>query len=93
MTAGADGTFAVARALTRPGEGTCIRNAAFGFSNGRVAEVRDAARSPSADTLALPALVNAHDHGLGLSNVALGAGDDPLEIWRVGLYGRPTLDP
>ncbi|WP_421996428.1 amidohydrolase family protein [Reyranella sp.] len=93
MTDGADGTFTVARALTHPGEGTCAHNVAFAFSDGRVAAIRDAAAPSSADRLALPALVNAHDHGLGLSNVALGAGDDPLEIWRVGLYGRPALDP
>lgn len=87
-----DGTLTVTRALVRPGQGTCARNIAFAFTEGRVSEIRGAAAPPTVDRLALPALVNAHDHGLGLSNLAVGAGDDPLEIWRVGLYTRPSLD-
>ena len=43
--------------------------------------------------LALPALVNAHDHGRGLRGWAYGAADAPLETWRAALYAHPAIDP
>lgn len=85
-------TFTVARALAHPGQGEAVRNLSLAFGGGRIVAVGAAASAPATDELALPALVNAHDHGLGLANLALGANDDPLEVWRVGLYGRPAAD-
>ena len=45
------------------------------------------------DLLAMPALVNAHDHGYGLRPLALGGADDALECWIASLTSRPTIDP
>ena len=45
------------------------------------------------DLVAMPALVNAHDHGYGLRPLALGGADDALECWIASLTSRPTIDP
>lgn len=45
------------------------------------------------DTLILPALSNAHDHGRGIRTVAFGAGDDALEVWIAALGLEPVTDP
>ena len=41
--------------------------------------------------LALPALVNAHDHGRGLAAFAYGAFDQALELWLPALKLKPNL--
>ena len=46
-----------------------------------------------AHLLLMPGLINSHDHGRGLSGVALGVPDDLLEIWLLGLATLPALDP
>jgi hypothetical protein len=38
-----------------------------------------------AGRLALPAPVNAHDHGYGIRTLDFGAGDDALEPWITGI--------
>jgi cytosine/adenosine deaminase-related metal-dependent hydrolase len=43
--------------------------------------------------LLMPGLVNAHQHGRGLSQVQLGYADDFLELWIAGRRGRGVLDP
>ena len=43
--------------------------------------------------VALPAMVNAHDHGFGIRPLAFGCGDDCLECWIPGLAARPRTDP
>jgi cytosine/adenosine deaminase-related metal-dependent hydrolase len=43
------------------------------------------------DLLALPALVNAHDHGRGLAAFTYGAFDQALELWLPALKLRPDL--
>ena len=63
---------------------------------GRVAEIGhyDAIRAlrpdvdvvGSRDHVALPGLVNAHHHGLGLTSFQLGVLDRPLETWMLGLH-------
>ena len=52
-----------------------------------------AAAAPVANRLAMPALVNAHDHGYGIPTLAVGAPDDALECWIPGLVNRPATDP
>jgi len=42
--------------------------------------------------LALPAFVNAHDHGRAVSTLAFGAGDDALELWLPSLAAAPAID-
>lgn len=41
--------------------------------------------------LALPALVNAHDHGRGLASFTFGALDQALELWLPALKLKPPL--
>jgi cytosine/adenosine deaminase-related metal-dependent hydrolase len=60
-------------------------------SDGVIADVTPA--GAASDTLILPALSNAHDHGRGLRTVAFGAGDDALEVWIAALGREPATDP
>ena len=43
--------------------------------------------------LALPAPVNAHDHGYGIRSLDFGCQDDALEPWIAGMRLRPPTDP
>jgi cytosine/adenosine deaminase-related metal-dependent hydrolase len=43
--------------------------------------------------LALPALVNAHDHGRAIRTSSIGAGGKPLESWLHYLALFPSVDP
>jgi 5-methylthioadenosine/S-adenosylhomocysteine deaminase len=43
--------------------------------------------------LALPAPVNAHDHGYGVRTLDFGCADNALELWIPGLRQRPATDP
>jgi len=43
--------------------------------------------------LVMPGLVNAHQHGRGLSWLQLGALDDSLEPWIHSLWGQQQVDP
>jgi 5-methylthioadenosine/S-adenosylhomocysteine deaminase len=45
------------------------------------------------DCLLMPGLVNAHQHGRGLSQIQLGYHDDFLEPWISNRRGRGILDP
>ena len=47
----------------------------------------------SDDFLVMPGLVNAHQHGRGLSWFQLGALDDALEPWIHLLWGQHQVDP
>jgi hypothetical protein len=60
-------------------------------ADGVIADVTEG-DAPS-DTLILPALSNAHDHGRGMRSVAFGAGDDALEVWIAALGREPATDP
>jgi cytosine/adenosine deaminase-related metal-dependent hydrolase len=44
-------------------------------------------------SLAMPAPVNAHDHGYGVRTLGFGSLDDFLEVWALGLQLRPRVDP
>src|SRR5579871_3448492 len=43
--------------------------------------------------LAMPALVNAHDHGRAVRTSSIGAGGKPLETWLNYLALFPSVDP
>jgi cytosine/adenosine deaminase-related metal-dependent hydrolase len=43
--------------------------------------------------LAMPALVDAHDHVRGLHHIGFGARDQNFELWRAALYAQPPIDP
>ena len=48
---------------------------------------------PVEPLLALPALVNAHDHGRAVRTSSVGAGNKPLESWLLHLALIPSVDP
>jgi cytosine/adenosine deaminase-related metal-dependent hydrolase len=43
--------------------------------------------------LVMPGLVNAHQHGRGISQIQLGYHDNFLELWIASRRGRGVLDP
>ena len=52
------------------------------------------ASAPSRDRLlAMPALVNAHDHGRAVSTSSIGADNKPLELWLPYFALFPSVDP
>lgn len=79
-----------------------LRNAAIVVSGSRVVAVGAAAalKQQWADApvmslpgcLLMPGLVNAHQHGRGLSQIQLGYHDDFLECWIAGRRARGILD-
>ena len=90
-------TLSFRRLLAAPGREAALRDAVVEVEDGRIRSVREedeaAGRRAEEDLLALPAMVNAHDHGYGLRPLALGGADDALECWIASLTGRPTIDP
>jgi cytosine/adenosine deaminase-related metal-dependent hydrolase len=63
------------------------------LEDGRIAEISSAATAPSRRRLAMPALVNAHDHARPLSPTSVGAAGKPLETWLLRRTAMPTIDP
>ena len=57
----------------------------------RIAAVRPVAHA--APIFAMPALVNAHDHGRAVRTSAIGAAGKPLESWLHYLALFPSVDP
>src|SRR6266849_11081565 len=56
--------------------------------------IEDLAPSEHGDNLlAMPALVDAHDHARGLHHIGFGAKDQNFELWRAALYAQPPIDP
>src|SRR5438128_6792127 len=47
---------------------------------------------PLPDCIVMPGLVNAHQHGRGLSQIQLGYRDTFLESWIIARRGRGALD-
>ena len=90
-----DATVVLAgRLWAEPGRGPVTRDAALHIADGCIERVASAAQTAaSRRLLALPAVVNAHDHGYGLRPMAFGAADDALEVWIAGLRARPRIDP
>ena len=88
--------LALRRLLAAPGRERALRDAVVEVEDGRVRSVESGvavrARGAGEDLLALPAMVNAHDHGYGLRPLALGGADDALECWIASLTGRPAID-
>jgi cytosine/adenosine deaminase-related metal-dependent hydrolase len=91
------GEIAVGRLLATPGRGGCQYGATIRWTDGKISSVSATGRAEGAQAgkglLALPALVNAHDHGRGLRQLAFGARDQQLELWRAALYAHPAVDP
>lgn len=81
------------RLLAQPGaepaQGPCI----LSIAEGRIQSIDAAPPGAGKGLMALPALVDAHDHGRGQRTVAFGAGDDCLELWISRLGREPKVDP
>jgi len=76
------------------------RRAAILVENERIVAIGDAAAlSRTAERIELPGqvllpgLVNAHQHGRGISNIQLGYADDILERWLFDKRRRRPMDP
>jgi cytosine/adenosine deaminase-related metal-dependent hydrolase len=63
------------------------------LSDGSIAAITPAAGAPSRRLLAMPALINAHDHARPLSPTSFGAAGKPLETWLLSLAAMPAIDP
>ena len=61
--------------------------------DGVIAAMRPAPSAPARRRLAIPALVNAHDHARPLSPTSFGAAGKPLETWLLRLAAMPGVDP
>lgn len=82
--------------LAEPGERPALRDATITVDGGRIRGVEPAGgptEDPGRHLLAMPALVDAHDHGRGIRTLAYGAADDAVEVWLPALYGYPRVDP
>lgn len=87
-------------ALAMPGEQPALRDVTIAVEGGQIGGVETGAGStwaaeldPGRKVLAMPALVDAHDHGRGIRTLAYGAVDDAVEVWLPALYGYPRVDP
>jgi 5-methylthioadenosine/S-adenosylhomocysteine deaminase len=92
MTAG---SIRTKRLVAKGSDPAIQRHATLSFENGAIAEVRSDASAADEypDTLIVPALSNAHDHGRGLKTLAYGAADTAVEAWVPATYTIPLLDP
>lgn len=81
-----------AYAVTRP-DHPVARNRSIRFDGERITSVIDGAAGRAAPLFAMPALVNAHDHGRPIRTSSIGAGGKPLESWLHHLALIPSVDP
>lgn len=85
-------TITCAHAITAPGQRP-VRQCAITIEDSKITGVADAAGQQVEPLLALPALVNAHDHGRAVRTTSVGAGNKPLESWLIHLALIPSVDP
>src|SRR5258705_7272014 len=63
------------------------------IADGLITSVGPAPAAAVDRIVALPALVNAHDHGRAVRSSSIGAGGKPLEAWLHYLALFPSVDP
>lgn len=63
------------------------------IADGLISSVGPAPAAAVDPIVALPALVNAHDHGRAVRSSSIGAGGKPLEAWLHYLALFPSVDP
>ncbi|MBX2862041.1 MAG: amidohydrolase family protein [Leptolyngbyaceae cyanobacterium MAG.088] len=88
----------IGRILDFPGQHSTTKPVSIRFSHDLIETIsyvpeQDVAKlsEEQLGLLALPALVNAHDHGRGLASYAFGALDQALELWLPALKLKPQL--
>ena len=82
--------FGAAAIWARPWVDLPVTGGRFHVDAGLVTAIDHCA--PSGDILWMPGLVNAHDHGRGLSPLSYGAPDAALEPWLWDLRRAPGVD-
>ena len=85
-------TLEVDRLLEAPGHRPARREVRLSMADGRIAAIDETGGDTPNGRIALPAMVNAHDHGYGIRPLALGGSDDALECWIASL-SRVTVEP
>lgn len=92
MPSGATTSIAVSDALVGNDLGRAgpVR---LGLAEGRIASITPTPEAAAVGRLAIPAPINAHDHGRPLPTTAFGAWGDPLEAWLLRLAVIPGIDP
>ena len=85
-------TLEVDRLLAAPGHRPATHAVRVTIAHGRITAIDETDGARSNGRIALPAMVNAHDHGYGIRPLALGGSDDALECWIASL-SRVTVEP
>ena len=81
------------RLLQRANSSTISHDATLRYADGLIQDVTSSNEQAAfPDTLIVPALANAHDHGRGLKTSAYGAFDTAVEAWVPATYTLPRLD-
>src|SRR5664279_557377 len=70
-----------------------LRQSKILIGGDRVVDVESATSGVVEPLFAMPALVNAHDHGRPVRSSSIGAGGKPLEAWLHYLALFPAVDP
>src|SRR3982074_1266353 len=83
--------IAIEHLYSAPGVNLQPANAVIQIEGDSISGVRSG--SGGKGLLAMPALVDAHDHGRGLHHIGFGARDQNFELWRAALYAQPPIDP
>jgi hypothetical protein len=63
------------------------------IDNARIGAIADIPLEKADALFAMPALINAHDHGRPVRTSSLGAGGKPLETWLQYQALIPAVDP
>ena len=82
------------RLLQRTNSSAISHDATLRYAGGLIQDVAFSdQRAPFPNTMIVPALANAHDHGRGLKASAYSAFDTAVEAWVPATYTLPRLDP
>jgi 5-methylthioadenosine/S-adenosylhomocysteine deaminase len=92
MTRAMPTQISASRVLSHPGRKPSLAASTVTMEDGRIAALIPAAAADDG-LLLMPALIDAHDHGRGQRTFAIGAGDQPLELWLPLLAQEPRVDP
>lgn len=84
-------TIICAHAIGTAGPSTGAQ--AITITGGRFSSIESALAPATDGLLAMPALVNAHDHGRPISTSSIGADAKPLESWLHYFALFPSVDP
>jgi cytosine/adenosine deaminase-related metal-dependent hydrolase len=68
-------------------------NQTIAIEGERIHSLRSSAEAPKSRLLAMPALVNAHDHGRAVRTSSIGGSGKPLETWLQYMALFPAVDP